>query len=417
MAQLMPSRADSQAEAEPIWEFIEMPELDEAAQAAPEKIPSLTPVRGIAALLVVAFHLRFYIPNLQYEVVFPAFHMGYLWVDFFFILSGFILSHVYGRQLQRGLGKIRYASFLYLRWCRIYPLHFAVLLGFVIFEFVQIALHSGFGLLPAFQAFSGSHSIPGIFSHLLLINTLNVHDILLWNFPAWSISAEFVAYIAFPVLFVVFRRLAPLQSWLAFSILLYLLNLLALSNGGRLALHHDYGAVRCLLEFSVGIFVYRAYVSGRFVALMQRDSSFALIACWILFAMTTFARDILIVTAFAALVLLTARNTGRISRVLASRPLIHLGEISYSIYMVNILLFQILEAAWTLLHGGKFGSDFSLAESWIAWLVAMGLVVAVANWSYRAIECRARIYFRRRDPFAGRARAQALKPLDSLAHQ
>ena len=37
-----------------------------SGEAAPQEIPSLTPLRGVAALFVVAFHLRFYLPNLRY---------------------------------------------------------------------------------------------------------------------------------------------------------------------------------------------------------------------------------------------------------------------------------------------------------------------------------------------------------------
>jgi peptidoglycan/LPS O-acetylase OafA/YrhL len=368
------------------------------SQTAARELPLLTPLRGVAALFVVAFHLRFYVPNLGYAYHAPLLHFGYLWVDFFFILSGFIIAHVYGAGLERGLAGFPYARFLYLRWCRIYPLHAAVMALFVVFELFCWALQAGMGVGPSFRPFTGTHTLAGIASHLLLISSLNVHDKLMWNFAAWSISAEWVAYLAFPLLAVALQRRAAAVSCLAFTVLLGLLNILALTNGGRLALHHDWGAVRCLLEFSMGILVHEAYRRCA-VELPRTDAAFALTLAWILFAMNSFVRDIFIVPAFAALVLCAARNDGRACRVLSSRPLRHLGEISYSIYMVNILIFQVVHFAWGAAGWGRFGASFTPGQAWGAWLSAMVLVVAVSHATHRWIEKPARTWLRQWDPF------------------
>jgi peptidoglycan/LPS O-acetylase OafA/YrhL len=372
----------------------------------PKQIPSLTPLRGIAALFVVAFHLQFFVPNLRYEAIFPAFLFGYLWVDFFFVLSGFIIAHVYGRQLEGGIRSFGYRRYLYARWCRIYPLHFVVLASFVAFELVQIGLHHGFGLLPGFRPFSDTHTIPGIFSHLLLINSLNLHDRLLWNFPAWSISAEVVAYLCFPVLFLALSRRPALLSWLTFSVLLYLLNLLALTNGGRLAIHHDYGAVRCLLEFSMGILVYEAHRSGRFGKLLGSDAAFLVVFGSILVGMTFYLRDVLLIPAFAALVLTGARNDGAVARLLGTRALTHLGDVSYSIYMVNILLFQVIQVGWKLVAGEPFGRGLGIGEAWIAWCAAMALVILASSLGYRFVERPARAWLRGVGPYRPRPEAE-----------
>jgi peptidoglycan/LPS O-acetylase OafA/YrhL len=366
-----------------------------AKRPAVAQIPSLTPLRGLAALFVVAFHLQFFIPNLHYEATVPAFLMGYLWVDFFFVLSGFIIAHVYGRGLEDGIRGFRYGAFLYARWTRVYPLHFAVVLAFVAFEFFQMGLHHGLGLLPGLNAFTGHHAVSGIFSQLFLVNSIGLHDRLLWNYPSWSISAEFFAYLAFPVLFVALNRRSAVVSWLAFSILLGLLNLMALSNGGRLALHYDYGAVRCLLEFSIGILTYQAYRSQHLRSWIASDAAFLTVFGLILIGMMTYVRDILLIPAFAVLVLSAARNEGVVARVLATRTLTHLGNISYSIYMVNILLFQIVNTVSKLTTGAQFGKDFGMGEAWLAWFAAMALVIAVSSWTHRHIERSAETYLRR----------------------
>ena len=141
-----------------------------APQAPAAEIPSLTPLRGVAALFVVAFHLTFYIPTLHYERTAPIFLLGYLWVDFFFVLSGFIIAHVYGVGLGRGIANFPYARFLFLRWCRIYPLHAAVMALFVAFELACWGLRAGFGVVPGFVPFNDSHALSGVASHLLLVS-------------------------------------------------------------------------------------------------------------------------------------------------------------------------------------------------------------------------------------------------------
>jgi peptidoglycan/LPS O-acetylase OafA/YrhL len=365
-------------------------------------IASLTPLRGVAALFVVAFHLRFWVPNLHYEDTAPLLLFGYLWVDFFFVLSGFIIAHVYGAGLERGLREFPYRRFLYLRWCRIYPLHAAVLALFVAFELTCWALQAGLSLAPWFEPFSASHTLPGLASHLLLVSSLHLHDRLMWNFPAWSISAEWIAYLAFPLLAAALQRRAALVGWLAFAVLLGLLDLLALTNGGRLALHHHWGAVRCLLEFSLGILVYEAYRRSHLDRLLRSDAALLATLAWILLAMNHYVRDILIVPGFAALVLLAARNRGLAARVLATRPLRHLGDISYSIYMVNVLIFQVVHFAWSAAGWGRFGADFSRGEAWATWLAAYALVVCASHLAYRWIEAPSRAWLRRRSPFGTR---------------
>jgi peptidoglycan/LPS O-acetylase OafA/YrhL len=375
------------------------------SDAVAREIPSLTPLRGVAALFVVAFHLRFYVPNLGYEEVAPLFLFGYLWVDFFFVLSGFIILHVYGADLARGFSEFPYARFLYLRWCRIYPLHAAILALFVACELLFWALHSGAGLVPEFAPFSETHTLSGVASHLLLVSSLNVHDTLMWNYAAWSISAEWVAYLAFPLLAVALSGRSRAVGWLAFSLLLAGLDLLARSNGGRLALHHHWGAVRCLLEFSIGLLVYQAYRASDH-RLVKSDAAFLAALAWILYAMNHYVRDVLIVPGFALLVLCAARNQGFVARALASRPLRHLGEISYSIYMVNILIFQIALFAWSAIAGSPFGQGFTRSEAWSAWFTAMGVVVLVAHVTHRWIEQPTRAWLRRRDPFRRALQAQ-----------
>jgi peptidoglycan/LPS O-acetylase OafA/YrhL len=100
-------------------------------QSSPEPLPSLTPLRGIAALWVVVFHYCWHLPALHVDRYTGAVYKGYLAVDLFFMLSGFVISHVYRRVFARQLTGQGYLDFLKARVARIYPLHLTVLLLFV----------------------------------------------------------------------------------------------------------------------------------------------------------------------------------------------------------------------------------------------------------------------------------------------
>jgi peptidoglycan/LPS O-acetylase OafA/YrhL len=91
----------------------------------------LTSFRGIAALWVVLYHyVVVYFSQLNPSQYTHFVEKGYLAVDLFFMLSGFVLTHVYRRAFSEGIAK-HYKHFLLSRIARLYPLHIMVLLLFV----------------------------------------------------------------------------------------------------------------------------------------------------------------------------------------------------------------------------------------------------------------------------------------------
>ncbi len=96
-----------------------------------QSLPLLTPLRGIAALIVVLFHARLLLFPQWMESIAGHTQLienGYLWVDLFFILSGLVLAHVYGEAFARTPRTIGYGRFLWLRLTRVYPLYLVTLL-------------------------------------------------------------------------------------------------------------------------------------------------------------------------------------------------------------------------------------------------------------------------------------------------
>ncbi|MBE0593619.1 MAG: acyltransferase, partial [Gemmatimonadales bacterium] len=158
----------------------------------------LTPLRGIAALWVVVYHYGHqYLPALQPAQSGQLVEKGYLAVDLFFMLSGFVLTHVYHRDFVR-FDPGRYREFLAARIARLYPLHLLVLLAFVataiLGRMLDFALNGRFETLPL----EGAHSVLALLANLLMLQGLAAGE-LSWNYPAWSISVEFFAYLLFPL--------------------------------------------------------------------------------------------------------------------------------------------------------------------------------------------------------------------------
>lgn len=167
---------------------------------------SLTSLRFIAAFLVVGFHFFSFEENLLF--LNAIFRRGYLGVDFFFILSGFVLALRYREDAIAGIFDKR--KFLVFRMARIAPAYYlSLLLGVA-------SLVRGFSLseylAPAENRFAFILSNLTFTQSLLPVNALIEH----WNVPAWSLSVEFFFYLTFP-----FLSLRLLTSPKAFHLLAF----------------------------------------------------------------------------------------------------------------------------------------------------------------------------------------------------
>jgi peptidoglycan/LPS O-acetylase OafA/YrhL len=151
------------------------------------RFQSLDGLRGIAAIMIVLFHVRW--SNHLTETHFVR--EAYLFVDLFFILSGFIITKAYGDRIH---ALHQAGGFLILRFFRVYPLHIAVLSVFVFYELAKLAaIHAG---LPA-QPFQQSNAGWTLLANVFLLQCLVVLGAPAWNVPSWSISCEAVAYVLF----------------------------------------------------------------------------------------------------------------------------------------------------------------------------------------------------------------------------
>src|SRR5579859_5492186 len=161
------------------------------------RIEGLTPLRGLAALWVVLFHADVILFFRQFGALLDRdktglFSHGYLWVDFFFLLSGFIIAHVYGAKLSGPFSADAAWRYLAARFARVYPLHlFALLLLIPLRVLASVwfpAMQDG-----SWDSFLAWRAIP---SNLLMTHAMNQHVYLSWNIVSWSIGAEWWSYVA-----------------------------------------------------------------------------------------------------------------------------------------------------------------------------------------------------------------------------
>ncbi|WP_454616737.1 acyltransferase family protein [Bradyrhizobium cenepequi] len=283
--------------------------------------------RGICACMVALFHFDV-ISHLSFL---PLTRNAYLFVDFFFVLSGFVIASNYRSRLADGFGTGR---FLVLRLGRIYPLHLVTLLLFIPIDAAKDGI--------------GPNLLQAVVTNILLLQGLGVNPQNWLNFVSWSISTEFAAYVIFAA---VVSRIGPtIWPWLL-PIIAGPVMLATISPDGMNATY-DFGLVRCLYGFALGVLCFD--LRERFPALRARlepsvetlleAASFVLVVGYVSVAGGSVALQVASPLVFTLVVLVFAREGGTVSRLLTVPPMLMIGMLTYSIYMLHPLVRAVVRA-------------------------------------------------------------------------
>lgn len=366
-----------------------MQDTTEAAGTAvrfPQNLPALTSVRFFLALGVVLFHYQLQWPwdTMATTGLLDRARLG---VDAFFILSGFVLTHAYRDALETG--QLDYRRFLVARFARIYPAHLAVLLFVII-------MVTGASLLGA-EFDRELYNPLGLLLTLLLVHAW-LPDLVTaeWNGPSWSLSAEWFAYLAFPVFAWIGLKLArrPFALLILAGALFLALDQLYLALFGDTVVHAELnlGVLRILPEFLYGIALYRL---GERVTLSPR---LAIAAAWVaaitLLALMHFkADDRLVVAAAGSLMLALALLSKAAAEGPMARPLMLLGgEASYALYLLHMPML----IAWKGVVSTLTGQDSKYVLDWWEVGVLLAISTAAAIALHLLVEGPARSWIRRR---------------------
>jgi peptidoglycan/LPS O-acetylase OafA/YrhL len=375
-------------------------QLGAEAPAPREFFGALESLRGIAAFLVVLYHLPPWTDAIYWV---PPIRHGYLMVDFFFVLSGFVLYHSYGNRLASATDLRRFVA---LRLGRLYPTHLLFILPFF---FIELAKYAAF----VHNGTTGSGPPPSLASigttlvaNLLLLQGLGLNsNVPAFNFPNWSISVEFYAYLVFGFSVL----LLPRRGFVVFSIGLVAF-CLALLLGTSVGATEFHNMLRCLVGFFAGCCVRMAF---EFIKRRRLHLDWPLLAA--LIALIPLCAgwqksvpapwwEYLTVPAAAALVItLPLTPSSIVNRIMLSRPLRWLGAISYSLYMCHALVQWIArQACRVLLHqtevviDGISTSRLSTGQAWIAYPAVIAATLLLAHVAHVYVEEPLRALTRRR---------------------
>lgn len=358
--------------------------------------------RGICACFVALFHFgsTSHIQNL------PLLRNAYLFVDFFFVLSGFVIFASYEEKLKRGFGAGR---FLLLRFGRLYPLHLALILAFIGADLLK--------LIPALGTYSGyrpftapGETPPFILSNLLLIQSLGIHDRLSLNDPSWSISVEFYTYVVFGLALVLLRNGI---RWLILGLLLLSPVFLALFSPEYMNTTFQYGFIRCLFGFSAGALSWHIFERYRFAAATFAPRLWNALEIGVLIIIALFvtgagssALTLIAPVLFSGAILVFSIEKGVISRLLKMRVFMLLGLLSYSLYMNHVFIARKLFVSGGMVAERVFhlplftrvgGVELIGTSHWqgdLLIVIYLSVLIAVSYATYHLIEAPCRDWFK-----------------------
>ena len=349
--------------------------------------------RGLCAIFVIMSHVEVY-----HSFYGDAFiYNSYLFVDFFFVLSGFVISHSLS---DKNINLLNFKHFIKGRFFRVWPLHIFTLLCFLILLMIQLLLYKDYSI------FSGRYSVESFIANVLLIQSLGLFDELTWNFPSWSISVEFYTYVLFYLALIFLYKIKPTHlKLILFKIfLIFSLYLMVFSfSNVYMKMMETLGIIRCLLGFTLGSLMYDLFIMKPLSRFKFNFSFFEVVLILSVAVFIGFVKEKSWLSAlspiiFSMVVILFSFEKGVVSQLLKNKFLLHLGKISYSLYLMHIVIFAYIFKVLSYISE-KYDLDVFLNDNgrkiidvggvWNDFIVMFFLVLiyGVSTLTYKKIEC------------------------------
>lgn len=315
---------------------------------AKDDIGPLTGVRGVAALWVAAYHLL--LPaSMVHGLPARLLGRGYLAVDLFFVLSGYVMALNYGPSFGQADWRPAFGRFLWRRVARIYPLYALILVTRLIYT---VWRYGTFALPRSWLSAPMLHPWAEMPANLLLVQAWGIAPSSIG--PAWSISTEWAAYMVFPLLagLLLHRGLGwALAGCAGAAGLVVGTAVLLAASGGKVGTLDAWDGqtigplMRCVGGFMLGMAIWRLSRWAPAARLAARSMTGWAVIGLLAAALTLEAPDLALYPLFCALVLCLACGTGLPVSVFGTAPLLWLGEISYALYLLHIFLLHPVDLA------------------------------------------------------------------------
>ncbi|WJY15334.1 acyltransferase [Pectobacteriaceae bacterium CE90] len=352
------------------------------------EIRSLTGLRGVAAIFVMCYH--FNLSHLLTGGVENFFGHGYLMVDLFFILSGFVIAMTYGHWFSDSMDGKSIANYIVRRFARIYPLYAVMTLT------AAILISTGW-----MDRWPGPEIPVSVVVNFTMLQT--IVGIPSLDTPGWSVSAEWIISLLFPIL----AFLCLKKSWtisiavmiISFGFFPILTVLPALidepKRAGLMDIWHYgtiYPVVRALAGFTIGIVTFRVAKLPKVNVLIDKKWLSIVVLSTIIVSMAIKNADIITLLFFPLLIISICRENNLVSRVLGSAPIYYLGVLSFSIYLIHNQLnyFMLI-----LIHQLQRYGFLEVTATVISLIVFISITIILAACSYKYIEKPARDIIRR----------------------
>ena len=353
------------------------------------RINKLDGLRGIFSLMVMFFHYR---ENMLPEMIYNNFFIreSYLFVDFFFVLSGYVIALNYNIMI----GRAALIKYLKKRFYRLYPLLLYTTLLYFSYYLVWKSMRIYF---PDLSIFTGQDMLNLKDECKYLLDTIFLTNSTPFlgstmgvNIPTWSISSEFISYIFYGV--IAFMFVGRARNLLLLSTITIAL-LYSYYQADLFPFNGDFGFVRGLISFNLGYFVW--YLANKNIKIPNIMEVFIPFLLLILFYCLNFysvhqpeIRQLLgifvVPLFFSFSILLFIKTEGLVSKLLNLKIFQFLGNISYSIYLNHYLIIIVFP---------KFiFSFFSLPQSSLnevlVFIITTLFLIVYSNFTYKYIEIR-----------------------------
>ena len=296
------------------------------------RINKLDGFRGIFSLMVVLYH---YQDDLIPEYFYNHFMIreSYMFVDFFFVLSGFVISLNYNLLNTKN----EFFDYIKKRFIRLFPL---LVYSVVVFLVVETL---GPYLFP--NQFNNPNTLSEsallTFDSILFTNsTPLLGSSMGMNPPSWSISSEMISYILYGLILINFRKkgiIFSLVILISFIVLYFSQLEFEITTG-------DFGFVRGFYSFFIGVFVFRCYSFSKvsFNSFYEILTLLLIItALYIINKGVTNNLEFFGPIVFGISIFIFSKSHGIFTKILEKKFFQFLGKTSYSIYLNHMLIILV----------------------------------------------------------------------------
>lgn len=336
----------------------------------------LTFTRFIAAFFIVIYHFADDLFPISIDFIEEIRKHLYLGVSYFYVLSGFVMMIAYGNR-----GTINTLNYLKNRIARVYPLHLFSLLLIII-----VTIFSNINYLEFYN-----FSFKTFIYHIFLIQAWIPAASLSFNVPSWSVSVEMFFYICFPFLLNFFINKVKMKTVILVFLIFWLISQIAInafyfseSYGGYDSLDRYflyYNPFLHLNSFCIGLMFGLIFIRKKQFFNKNYDFHILVVLAINLVFVYIFQEFMVhngfFAIPFSILIYLVAANNGKLTKILRHRWLIHLGEISFAVYLLQNPVFISVK---------KVFSVFKIDAPYFLFFVGCLILLVVSHFTYQYLE-------------------------------